>query len=62
MDVSTKLHRLMHHIDHHLVYLDCIRRGSSVDNDMEHTEFKVFMQLQRNILIISPPGAENMGR
>lgn len=40
VDVSTKLHRFMRHVDTHLVHLGCIRRGSSEENEMVHKEFK----------------------
>lgn len=35
-----KLHRLMRHVHHHLVHLECLRRGSSEVNQMAHKEFK----------------------
>lgn len=40
IDVTTKLHRLMRHVDRHLVLLGCLRRGSSEENEMAHKQFK----------------------
>lgn len=40
VDVSTKLHRVMRHVDSHLLQHVCLRRGSSEDNEMAHKEFK----------------------
>lgn len=38
--VTTKLHRLMRHVDRHIGLLSCLRRGSSDDIEMAHKEFK----------------------
>lgn len=40
VDVTTKLHRLMSHIDNHLIHLRWIRRVSSDENEMLHEKFK----------------------
>lgn len=34
VDGSTKLDRLMRHLDHHLIHLGCILRGSSKENEI----------------------------
>lgn len=43
-DVTTKLHRLILHIDLHLILLGCLRRGSSEEIEMAHKEFKSVYQ------------------
>lgn len=45
IDVTTKMHRLMRHADHHLIHLGCIRRCSSEQNEMVHKEVKIIYNI-----------------
>lgn len=40
IDVTTKRHRLMQHVDRHLILLGCPRRGSPEKNEMAHNHIK----------------------
>lgn len=53
VDITTEMHRLMCHLQHALVHIGCIRRGSSKENDMADTEFKIFLMLQTSTLTAS---------
>lgn len=43
VNVTTKMHRLMRHIDQYLFFLGCIRHRSSEENEMVHKYSKLFM-------------------
>lgn len=48
VDISTKFHLLMRHIGHHLLFLGCIRRGSSEENEIAYKEFKLLYKNTNN--------------
>lgn len=41
VDISTKRHRLMRHVEHDLIHMGCLQRRSSEKNEMVHKAFKV---------------------
>lgn len=44
VDISTKLHRLMRHVKHHIVHLGCLRRCSSEENEESYKQFKSIVE------------------
>lgn len=50
VDISTKLHHLIHHVTDYILHHGCIRRGNSEDNEGEHKQFKsLFNNTKRHI-------------
>lgn len=40
VNVSTKFHRFMRHVQDHIIQLGCLKRCSSEENEMLHKKFK----------------------
>lgn len=49
-DITTKLHRLMRHVERHLVLLGCLRRGCSEENVIEGKAFKAVYCLTNKLI------------
>lgn len=55
VDLTTKLHRLMRHIDSQLLKLGCLRHGSSEEKEMKHKTFKyLYNNSNQNLECIAP--------
>lgn len=55
LDISTNLHGLMRHVNHHLIHLGCIRHGSSEQNEMAHKQYKIlYNTTQKHLESIAP--------
>lgn len=55
IDVSTKFHRLMWHISNQLLFLGCVPRASSEENEMRQTPFKqAYNNTNKHISLLAP--------
>lgn len=50
VDVSTRFHFLMRNFHHHLIYLGCLRRGPSEENEIAHKDFNFIYNGTKNTL------------
>lgn len=55
IDVKTKMHHLVRHVDHHLIHLGCIRRCWYEETEMVHNKFKIlYSNSNKHLDDISP--------